>query len=161
MSAKSASKTRTAPAFLRGVPIGPLPAGLSGWLARVADRASNSCDRRDLAFHPDIEAAWANEAPTLLADFHSDTLLWGVDPWAPRRGGHVDLPRLLEARMGLQVFGGPTWTPLPMKNAERSLCVSCESIDQSDALFPSQWIDRLRREKGGTDTPEVSYKDAG
>ena len=130
------------------MPVGPLPQGLSGWLARIADRASNSADRRDLPFHEEIAADWAEAPPTLLADLHSDTLLWGVDPWRRRDSGHMDLPRLFEAKLGLQVFGGPTWTPLPMKNAERSLCVSCESIDQSDALFPSQWIDRLRRGKG-------------
>ena len=149
MRAKTASKWRAAPSLLKGTPIGRLPQGLSGWLARVADRASNSCDRRDLPFDASLAAEWAEAPPVLLADLHSDTLLWGVDPWEPRKGGHVDVPRLLASRSGLQVFGGPTWTPLPMKNAERSLCVSCESIDQSDALFPSQWIDRLRREKGG------------
>lgn len=133
--------------------LGPLPRGLTGWLARIADRASNSADRRDLPFHEAIDALFppdsAESAPLLLADLHSDTLLWGIDPWARRSGGHMDIPRLIDARVGLQVFGGPTWTPLPMTNREQALCVSCESIDQSDALFPSQWLDRLRREKGG------------
>ncbi|MEL6979446.1 MAG: hypothetical protein AAGM38_12315, partial [Pseudomonadota bacterium] len=143
MSAKSVPN----PAAAGDAPIGPLPQGLSGFLARVADRASNSADRRDLPFHEEISAAWADAPPTLLADLHSDTLLWGVDPWERRSTGHMDVPRLFDARVGLQVFGGPTWTPLPMKNAERNLCVSCDSIDQSNALFPSQWIDRVRRSK--------------
>ncbi|MEM9726364.1 MAG: membrane dipeptidase [Pseudomonadota bacterium] len=134
-------------AFRIASPVGPLPQGLSGWLARIADRASNKADRRDLPFHPELQAAWADAPPTLLADLHSDTLLWGVDPWRARSGGHMDLPRLFEARVGLQVFGGPTWTPLPMSNSEQALCVSCESIDQTNALFPSDWIDRVRRSK--------------
>lgn len=132
-------------AAFRGDPSGPLPQGLTGWLARVADRASNGCDRRDRTYHAEIERLFPEGL--FLADFHSDTLLWGVDPWRPRSSGHMDLPRLFDARVGLQVFGGPTWTPLPMKNSEQQLCVSCESIDQSDALFPSQWLDRLRRGK--------------
>ena len=127
--------------------IGPLPSGLSGWFARIADRASNGCDQRDLPYCPAIEAAFPDGLP--IVDLHADTLLWGVDPWERRSSGHVDIPRLLDARVGLQVFGGPTWTPLPMKNSENALCVSCESIDQSDALFPTQWIDRVRREKSG------------
>ena len=125
--------------------IGPLPSGLGGWLARVADRASNHADRRDLPFHPDLEASLPEGF--LLADLHADTLLWGVDPWRRRESGHTDLPRLFDARVGLQVFGGPTWTPLPMKNSEQALCVSCESIDQSNALFPSELIDRARRSR--------------
>ncbi|MEO1291422.1 MAG: membrane dipeptidase [Pseudomonadota bacterium] len=128
------------------VAIGPLPQGLSGWMARVADRASNTADRRDLPFAPALDAVFPDGL--LIADLHSDTLLWGVDPHERRDSGHMDVPRLRDARVGLQVFGGPTWTPLPMKNSEQALCVSCESIDQSDALFPTQWIDRLRREKG-------------
>lgn len=132
--------------LLRGAPIGPLPRGLSGWLARIADRASNTADKRNLPFSPALAAVVAQDWPPLV-DLHSDTLLWGVNPWRKRASGHVDVPRLLDARVGLQVFGGPTWTPLPMKNREQALCVSCESIDQSDALFPEQWLDRLRRRK--------------
>lgn len=151
------TKTLSLPAPLRRRAVGPLPQGLSGWLARVADRASNSADRRNLAFHEEIAALYGLDKPAanrgqgdglLIADLHSDTLLWGVDPWKRRNSGHMDAPRLFDARVGLQVFGGPTWTPLPMKNREQALCVSCESIDQSDALFPSQWLDRLRRGKG-------------
>ncbi|MCI4661588.1 MAG: membrane dipeptidase [Neomegalonema sp.] len=132
------------------LPIGPLPQGLSGWWARVADRNSNHADRRNLPWCPALTAALEADLPggLLLADMHTDTLLWGVDPLAFRESGHVDVPRLREARVGLQIFGGPTWTPLPMKNREQALCVSCESIDQSDALFPAQILDRVRREKG-------------
>ncbi|MCI4665701.1 MAG: membrane dipeptidase [Neomegalonema sp.] len=141
------TKPVAAPTALTPAPIGPLPKGLSGWLARVADRASNAADRTRIAFPSALEAAFA-EIGVSIVDLHADTLLWGVDPWRTRESGHVDIPRLIDARLGLQVFGGPTWTPLPMKNAEQALCVSCESIDQSDALFPSQWLDRLRRGKG-------------
>ncbi|MEO1328830.1 MAG: membrane dipeptidase, partial [Pseudomonadota bacterium] len=138
-------KPRTATDLLDAA-TGPLPKGLTGWMARVADRASNRADRVDLPFNLSLANAFPDRL--FIADLHADTLLWGVDPWARRDGGQLDLPRLIEARLGLQVFGGPTWTPLPMKNSEQALCVSCESIDQSDALFPSQLLDRVRRGKG-------------
>ncbi|MEL6317031.1 MAG: membrane dipeptidase, partial [Pseudomonadota bacterium] len=170
------SKTIPIPTVRVGGAIGPLPRGLTGWIARIADRASNRADRSNLPFDGEIDAlfyrraalpapvgeraaAEASEARAeppqdepglLIADLHSDTLLWGVDPLAARSGGHMDLPRLIAARSGLQVFGGPTWTPLPMRNSEQALCVSCESIDQSDALFPSQLLERARRGKAAS-----------
>ncbi len=144
--ATKASRKPAAAPLLGDAPIGPLPRGLYGWVARVADRASNGADRRDLPFAPALERLVDADWPPIV-DLHSDTLLWGVDPWARRSSGHMDLPRLFDARVGLQVFGGPTWTPLPMKNSEQALCVSCESVDQSDALFPIQVLDRLRRGK--------------
>ena len=47
----------------------------------------------------------------LVADLHADTLLWNRDPLQRGRYGHVDLPRLLEARIGVQVFSAVTKTP--------------------------------------------------
>ena len=47
----------------------------------------------------------------LIADLHADTLLWNRDPSRRGRYGHVDLPRMLEARMGVQVFSAVTKTP--------------------------------------------------
>jgi len=47
----------------------------------------------------------------LIADLHADTLLWNRDPLQRGSYGHIDLPRLLEARMGIQVFSAVTKTP--------------------------------------------------
>ncbi len=57
------------------------------------------------------ETALTLHNSVFTADLHADTLLWNRDP--QRRGsyGHVDLPRLLEVGMGLQVFGAVTKTP--------------------------------------------------
>ena len=48
---------------------------------------------------------------SFVADLHADPLLWSRD--LARRGtrGHVDLPRLLEGGVGLQVFGVVTHAP--------------------------------------------------
>ncbi len=121
-------------------PIAPreMPLGLPEVIARMAERVSNQCDVRNLAFHP---AA----AGLFLADLHADTLLWGVDPMALRAGGHLDGHRLAAAGMGLQVFAAPTWTPLPFRNDEDRLVVSRAGFDQTDALFPSEVLSPARR----------------
>ncbi|MFQ5352127.1 MAG: dipeptidase [Candidatus Binatia bacterium] len=46
-----------------------------------------------------------------VADLHADSLLWGRDLLKRNDRGHVDIPRLLEARIGLQVFTVVTKVP--------------------------------------------------
>jgi microsomal dipeptidase-like Zn-dependent dipeptidase len=53
-----------------------------------------------------------------VADLHADALLWDRD-LAERGPGHVDLPRLLEGNVALQVFGVVTNSPLGL-NFERN-----------------------------------------
>jgi microsomal dipeptidase-like Zn-dependent dipeptidase len=50
-------------------------------------------------------------ATLILADLHSDTLLWGRDVLARGTTGHVDVPRLREGRFALQVFSAVTKSP--------------------------------------------------
>ena len=129
-------------------PIDPrsLPRGLPGAIARIAERVSNTTDRRDLPYHEAAEGLF-------LADMHADTLLWGIEPLDPRSGGHLDGPRLAAARMGLQVFAAPTWTPLPFRNEDARLVVSRKGFDQTAALFPTELLtprrarNRLRRSR--------------
>ena len=54
-----------------------------------------------------------------VADLHADSLLWGRD--LRRRGttGHVDLPRLREAGVALQVFAAVTQVPMGL-NMQRN-----------------------------------------
>lgn len=104
----------------------------------MAERVSNQADVRNLAFHPVAEGLF-------MADLHADTLLWGVDPMAPRSGGHLDGHRLAASGIGLQVFAAPTWTPLPFRNDEDRLVVSRAGFDQTDALFPSEVFSPARR----------------
>ncbi|PCJ71917.1 MAG: peptidase M19 [Rhodobiaceae bacterium] len=47
----------------------------------------------------------------IVADLHSDTLLWGRDPLARGTTGHVDIPRLQEGNVTLQVFSAVTKAP--------------------------------------------------
>lgn len=46
-----------------------------------------------------------------IADLHEDTLLWKRDLLARSDRGHVDLPRLIEGNVALQVFSSVTKTP--------------------------------------------------
>jgi membrane dipeptidase len=47
----------------------------------------------------------------VIADLHSDTLLWSRDPLERAERGHVDLPRLETGNVALQVFSSVTKTP--------------------------------------------------
>lgn len=47
----------------------------------------------------------------LIADLHADSLIWGRDLLQKNAHGHVDLPRLIEANVALQVFTTVTKTP--------------------------------------------------
>jgi microsomal dipeptidase-like Zn-dependent dipeptidase len=47
----------------------------------------------------------------VVADLHSDTLLWKRDPAERSSRGHVDLPRLREGNVALEVFSSVTKTP--------------------------------------------------
>ena len=46
-----------------------------------------------------------------IADLHADSLLWKRDLMKRAARGHVDLPRLLEGNVGLQVFSAVTKSP--------------------------------------------------
>ena len=55
--------------------------------------------------------AKALHAQLFIADMHADTLLWKRDFADPATRGHVDLPRLEQGHVGLQVLSSVTKTP--------------------------------------------------
>src|SRR5262245_49079002 len=57
------------------------------------------------------EAAQALHRTLFVADLHGDTLLWDRDLRSRHDQGHIDLPRLKEGHVGLQVFATVTKTP--------------------------------------------------
>jgi membrane dipeptidase len=59
-------------------------------------------------------AARALHQSLFVADLHADLLLWNRDPLVESDHGHVDVPRLVDAHMGLQVFSVVTKTPRGM-----------------------------------------------
>lgn len=64
---------------------------------------------------PDVSPqASALHRSLFVADLHADELLWGRDLLERVNRGHVDLPRLQEAKVALQVFSAVTKTPRDM-----------------------------------------------
>src|SRR5262245_25419052 len=56
-------------------------------------------------------AAQALHATLDVADMHADSLLWKRDLLQRSDRGHVDLPRLIEGHVALQVFSSVTKSP--------------------------------------------------
>jgi membrane dipeptidase len=65
-----------------------------------------------------MEAADLHERLTIV-DLHADSLLWGRDLLERGDRGHVDIPRLVEGNVALQVFAMPTKVPRNL-NIERN-----------------------------------------
>jgi membrane dipeptidase len=57
------------------------------------------------------ESAKALHDSLFVADMHADQLLWARDPLARSARGHVDVPRLADGNVALQVFSVVTKTP--------------------------------------------------
>ena len=62
-----------------------------------------------------------------VADLHADSLLWGRDLLERGASGHVDIPRLADGNVALQVFSLPTRSPHGL-NIERN-------EDKNDDIF--------------------------
>lgn len=68
-------------------------------------------DVRPAAAKAPTEEARRLHASLFVADLHADSLLWGRDLLARGSVGHVDVPRLLEGGVALQVFSAVTRSP--------------------------------------------------
>ena len=81
-----------------------------------------------------------------VADMHADSLLWGRDLSARHDRGHVDLPRLRDGGVDLQVFSAVTRVPRGMNYSANS-----GDTDILPLLFlaawrgPSTWFSPLER----------------
>jgi membrane dipeptidase len=79
------------------------------------------------------EAARAVHDRLVVADLHADSLLWGRDLLVRGSRGHVDVPRLVEGRVGLQVFSVFTKIPRGLnieRNDDRSDLVPWLALSQ-------------------------------
>lgn len=68
---------------------------------KVLKRPPYAASARALALHRELT----------VADLHADSLLWGRDLLERSTYGQVDIPRLAEGNVALQVFSLPTKTP--------------------------------------------------
>ncbi|MDP2748897.1 dipeptidase [Pseudomonas sp.] len=78
-------------------------------LPSLLDRKMNSVESP--APYPASEPANQLHQQLFIADLHDDVLLWERDLLKRYDFGHSDLPRMLEGRVGLQVFSTVTKTP--------------------------------------------------
>jgi microsomal dipeptidase-like Zn-dependent dipeptidase len=86
-------------------------------IGAVFERFLNRVDPVEL---PEVsEAARALHASSLVADMHADSLLTGRNLLRRSGVGHVDLPRLQEGGVGLQIFTAATVVPVGL-NIERN-----------------------------------------
>ena len=80
------------------------------------------------------DKAFALHRQLTVADLHADSLLWGRDLLERDTDGHVDIPRLADGNVALQVFSLPTKSPRGL-NIERN-------EDTSDTIFWLALVDR-------------------
>lgn len=115
-------------------------------LPRIADRQMNPVERPadPFALSP---GARLLHSELRVADLHADPLLWPRDLLARADHGQVDVPRLIEGRVALQVFGVATQSPWGL-NFERN---SADAFDMQTPLTvasgwgPRAWTSRLAR----------------
>ncbi len=83
-------------------------------------------------------AVAAHQAIPLIADMHADSLLWSRDLLRRSDIGHVDIPRLIEARVGLQAFTIVTKSPRG-QNIDRN---DADTDRITDLVIASGWPPR-------------------
>jgi membrane dipeptidase len=104
-------------------------------LPRLADRTMNTVARPRDPFAIS-GGARSLHAELRVVDLHADPLLWPRDLLARADHGQVDVPRLIEGRVVLQVFGVATQSPWGL-NFERN---SAETFDmQTPLAIASGW----------------------
>jgi membrane dipeptidase len=84
----------------------------------IAERRMNVLDGGPL---PEVsEEARALHASLTIVDLHADTLLWQRDMLDRASRGHVDVPRLNDGNVALQVFSSVTKSPAGLNNETNS-----------------------------------------
>jgi len=92
------------------------------------------------------EGARALHERLTVADLHADSLLWGRDLLVRGDRGHVDVPRLIEGNVALQVFAATTKSPRHL-NIERNTDETDDIVLLAIALGwpPATWRSLLAR----------------
>lgn len=98
---------------------------------------------------PVSERAAALHAGLRVADLHADSLLFGRDLLVRGTRGHVDVPRMAEGRVALQVLSMAVKTPVGL-NIERN-------ADTSDEILLIALAKRWPRETWGRNLPRVAH----
>ncbi|MFK7895017.1 MAG: dipeptidase [Myxococcota bacterium] len=111
------------------------------WLG-LAVQLESFINRVEPASLPTISAeARALHETSFVADLHADSLLFGRNLLERSSMGHVDLPRLQEGGVGLQIFGYPSVVPVGT-NIHRTESGGLDSITLAGIaqLSPTAWL---------------------
>jgi membrane dipeptidase len=98
----------------RTLPAAAVGAGLGAVGVRASGRAASALIERRVnrtfgpADAPVSDAARDVHSRLAIVDLHADSLLWGRDLVRRGQRGHVDVPRLIEGRVALQVLAAST-----------------------------------------------------
>lgn len=98
----------------------------------LMERSMNKIDGKPL---PEVsDKARALHASLTIVDLHSDTLLWGRNMLNRSARGHVDVPRMIDGNVALQVFSSVTKSPRG-QNYDRN---SADALDNITPLVIAQ-----------------------
>lgn len=115
--------------------------GLPGYV----ERGQNHVDGKPLI--PVSKQAEQLHATLIIVDLHADTLLWKRNLLDPANRGHVDLPRLQQGNVALQVFSSVTKSPKGLNydrnNADADDDITLLSIAQAQPV--RTWDSLLQR----------------
>ncbi|MEM9815907.1 MAG: dipeptidase [Cyanobacteria bacterium P01_D01_bin.6] len=109
----------------------------------VAQRFNPVSNQALTAIAPETKAL--HQSLTVI-DLHADSLLWGRDLSQRSDSGHVDIPRLIEGNVALQVFTSVTKVPSPLQLENNA--ADSDSIIQLALLQrwpPATWFNLTER----------------
>ncbi len=123
-----------------------LTAGAAALRAFAARSARLRNGTAEAGPYPIPAAAGELHRQLFVADLHADSLLWRRDLLRRSSSGHIDLPRLREANVALQVFAAVTQVPSGLnfeRNTARRDLITLLSVAQG---WPARtWTSRLQR----------------
>jgi membrane dipeptidase len=117
-----------------------------GGRALVARTERRHCVTRQLPPYEVSQRARALHGSLEVVDLHADSLLWGRDLTKRASQGQVDIPRLLEGEVALQVFAASTHSPRHLDiehNDDRTDDITLLAI--GSGWPPATWRSRLAR----------------
>jgi len=112
--------------------------------------------------YPASDRARALHAKLSVVDLHADPLLWGRDLLRRSRHGQVDVPRLIEGNVTLQVFAAATKSPRHLnieRNDDRSDDITLIAL--ASGWPPATWRSLLARARHMADRAHAMADSSG
>jgi len=120
------------------VPLAATVIGLDVAAARAANRMNQVYRKKP--YTPTKRGA-ALHAELRIADLHADSLLWSRSLNKRSSEGHVDVPRLIEGNVAVQVFGVVTKTPKKMNtNRNDDTTDDIQLLAVAQRWPPGTWV---------------------